>query len=498
MAKRKKDQQLSEIFMVDNVEVRSIDELISYANNPKDHPEWQIDRLAHLIKSFGFLVPIVIDKRGEIGAGEGRLRAARKLGMNKIPTVRAEHLSEGQLKAFRIADNQAARTGWWEDALRMEIKSLEEMGIDLSLTGFSMPELEAWREPDEPPPPPGPGAGGGNGAGGGTDAGPDWLDKLVQKWGTEEGQIWEIPSKALAGQAHRLVCGDSRDPEMVKTLMAGAKAAMVFTDPPYGVDYVSENHDKIANDELDREALVAFLRPCFVNLVEHTVDQGAFYIWHASATREDYSFAMKAAGIIEQQYLIWAKESLNLGWQDYQWAHEPCFYASKAGYLPKWYGDRAQGTVWRIEAVHQGGAVAVVLNPGLILNDGDGNEVYVSTKAPKKKLRTIRLPPAGQSLLVHVGSGEQDLWEVSRDTKPRHPTQKPAKLAIAAIRNSSVMGEIVLDLFLGSGATMIAAESEARLCYGAELSPRHVAGTLQWLADMGVQPALVDHYKPAG
>lgn len=491
MAKRKSAPELSEIFMVDQVELVDVDKLMSYANNPKDHPEDQIDRLAHLIKSFGFLVPIVIKDR-LIGAGEGRLRAAKKLGMKRVPTVQAEHLTDAQLRAFRIADNAAARTGWWEEALRIEVQGLKELGVDLSLTGMQPEELKLYIEPQEPPQRPRRPSGDGDGD---EDDGPDWLDELVAKWQVAPGQIWEIPSKTVKDGIHRLVCGDSTDPATVKALMAGRKAAMVFTDPPYGVDYVSENHDAIANDTLLRDKLIAFLQAAFRLMVAHTEDQAAFYVWHASETRDEYSWAMKAAGLQERQYLIWAKESLVLGWADYHWAHEPCFYASKAGYSPAWHGARNQQTVWRVAAT-DGDRVVAVLGPGLVISDGQGGELYITGKVPNKKLRTFRIGP-GQTLTIQGEAKHLTLWEAPRDPNPRHATQKPAKLAQTAIQNSCVMGDIVLDLFLGSGSTMVGAEAESRLCYGAELSARNVAGILEWMAEMGLSPVLVDHVEPA-
>jgi len=485
----KEKPELSPIFVVEQIETRPVDELISYANNPKDHPEAQIETLAHLIKNFGFLVPIVVDEKGLIGAGEGRLRAAKKLGMEKVPTVKVEHLTEAQLKAFRIADNAAARTGWWEEALKLEIAGLQEIAFDLSLTGMNAEELTRWVQPLEVPPGPR-GRGGGNGDPGEET---DWLQELVEKWKVEPGQIWEIPSKTTKG-VHRLVCGDSTKSAVFAALMAGRKAAMVFTDPPYGIDYCTENHDKIANDELQRDELLAFLHSAFRNLVEHAEDDAAFYIWHASGTRDEYSHAMKAAGLQERQYLIWAKENMTLSWSDYQWSHESCFYASKAGHPPKWTGDRGQQTLWRIEAA-QGDRVFAVLGPGLVLADGKGGELYVTSSVPKKKLRTFRLEP-GKQLAIQAETGPQTVWEAARDPKPRHATQKPAQLAARAIKNSSLLGDIVLDAFLGSGSTMVAAEAEARISYGVELSPRNVAGALEWMAEMGLTPSLID-YVPA-
>jgi len=484
-----KAPELSEIFVVQDIALKPVSKLETYVNNPKDHPEEQIETLAHLIRNFGFLVPIV-EKGNTIAAGEGRLLAAKRLGMELVPTIQAEHLTDEQLRAYRIADNAAARTGWWEDGLRLEVQGLQQLGVDLSLTGLQPAELEVYKTPLTPPARPGPGGG----LEGDGDPGPDWLDELQEKWQTALGQIWEIPSKQLKEKAHRIACGDCQDPALLDKLMGGARAEMIFTDPPYGVDYVAENHDKIANDDLERDTLIKFLHNAFTGMIQHAEDEAAFYIWHASETRGEYEYAMKTAGLQERQYLIWAKDSLVLGWADYHWSHEPLFYASKAGYQPRWTGNRQQSTMWRIEASQDQDVIAA-LGPGLIISDGAGNELFVTSRIPQKKLRTFRLETK-QTLTIQGEGGQQTLWQQARDSKPRHPTQKPPALAQRAIKNSSALGDIILDLFLGSGSTLLASEMEARICYGAELSPRHVAGALEWAAEAGLTPVLIDTFTP--
>ena len=226
-----KAPELSEIFIVQDIELKPVSQLETYVNNPKDHPEDQIETIAHLIRNFGFLVPIV-EKGNTIAAGEGRLLAAKLLGMEVVPTIQAEHLTDDQLRAFRIADNAAARTGWWEEGLRLEVQGLQSLGVDLSLTGLQPAELEIYKKPLTPPLRPG----AGGGLEGDEPPGSDWLDDLVEKWQTTQGQLWEIPSKQLKGMAHRIACGDCRDPALLEALMGKEKAEMIFTDPPYGVD----------------------------------------------------------------------------------------------------------------------------------------------------------------------------------------------------------------------------------------------------------------------
>lgn len=245
---------------------------------------------------------------------------------------------------------------------------------------------------------------------------------------------------------------------------------MVFTDPPYGVDYESSKGEKVAADDLVFDGLSELIQAVLGRALDFTDKQAAFYIWHASATRDDFAAAIKAAGLQELQYIIWAKPTPVLGWADYHWSHEPCFYACRSGKRPAFYGDRAGSTVWRVAS----GAPTrgVVLGPGVVVTDGQGGNLHLAPRPPKRKLRHYRVEP-GQSLVI-TGEGPGDLWEVARDTDRLHPTQKPVELARRAILNSSREGEIVLDPFLGSGSTLVGAETTERRCFGVELDPRHV------------------------
>lgn len=312
----------------------------------------------------------------------------------------------------------------------------------------------------------------GAGKAGNTD--PDQLPQAVPAI-TEPGDVW------ILGE-HRLMCGDSTKAEDVGRLMRGAPgqavpgqaAALVFTDPPYGVDYASR-FEAMANDALTRDALAMFLTEAFRNMAAWMADGAGAYIWHASSTREDYAYAMKAAGLQEHQYLIWVKGSLVLGHADYQWQHEPCFYASRDGDAPLFYGDRTQTTVWQIAAAAAEGPRTIALGQGLLLSDGAGHELYVTPNAPKnKKLRNVRVAEDEEVQLL-TEAGQTDTWQVRRDTaSPEHPTQKPVELAERALQNSSRPGDVVLDLFMGSGTTLIAAERLGRRCRGMELDPRYV------------------------
>ncbi len=294
----------------------------------------------------------------------------------------------------------------------------------------------------------------------------DDIPPLPEEPRTRKGDLYELGP-------HRLLCGDATDLLQAQRLFNGEKANMVFTDPPYGVDYEAPcgDFDKIEGDDKTDDDLVnTLLLPSFKVAAAVTFPDAAFYIWHHSRTREDFSYAMKAAGLIERQYLIWAKPGFILGSSDYRWAHEPCFYAHKQGAAPAFYGDRSQSSVWRA-ALKTSGGQAAVLATGLQLIDGHGGRLFLLPRAPKgKKVRTIRLEE-GRQILIDAGSKSNDLWEVGRDDIGDHATQKPVELARRAIENSSLPGEIVYDGFLGSGTTLIAAELTGRRCFGTELTP---------------------------
>lgn len=285
---------------------------------------------------------------------------------------------------------------------------------------------------------------------------------------SKTGDLWQL------GQ-HRLICGSATDRTTIARLMAGEKAQLSNTDPPYGVNYKTQSgkFDEIKNDDLTHDNLMAeLLIPAFKNYVEFSEPDAAFYIWHASSTRRDFEDAMTAAGIIEKQYIIWVKNGFVLGRADYHWAHEPCIYGEKAGQRAKFYGDRAQQTVWKavLRDVNQ---MATTLTGGIVLTDGAGGKVYLNDKPPEdKKIRYIRLS-SGKSVSIYSESKASTVWEVDRETGTEHPTQKPVELAIRAISNSSKPGDIVIDFFGGSGSTLIGAEITGRRCNMTELDPRY-------------------------
>lgn len=274
-----------------------------------------------------------------------------------------------------------------------------------------------------------------------------------------------------------IICGNAADSETVKRLMNGSLAHCVFTDPPYGVSYtggIGKTWDMIIDDNKTGDDLMGtLLLPAFRNMTASTTDTAAFYIWYASIMRRDFEDAMTAAGLIEKQQIIWVKNNFQMGHADYHWGHEPCFYAEKAGRNSLFYGSRTNQTVWRVNRRSKN-AIAATIAGGIVITDGSGGKMFIVEKPPKgKRTRSIRI---GENDTAHLFSESKDstVWEVARETGYEHPTQKPVELATRAIENSTQEGEIVLDLFGGSGTTLIGAELTRRTAYLTELDPKYV------------------------
>ena len=411
----------------------------------------EYERLKQSIQAFGYVDPIIINSDGTVIGGHQRLNVLKDLGY-KEADVAVVDLDKNEEKALNIALNKISGE-WDEDKLTEILSELSEEAFPIELTGFSDDELQnLWddileAQEEEP-------------------KAPDEEHHQPLPPMSKPGDLWILG-------IHRLICGDATDEPTIERLMAGEKAAMVHTDPPYGVSYETQsgNFAMIKNDDKTHDDLYnTLLLPAFNNYRKHTIPQAAFYIWHASSTRRDFEDAMVAAGLVEKQYLIWVKNGITLGRSDYQWAHEPCFYAAKEGETPNFYGDRAQHTVWRA-ATRQDGSMMTVLGSGIVLTDGTGGKLCITDKPPKgKKLRYVRMEP-GKPIDLFQEDRMSTVWEVARETNTLHPTQKPVEIPIRAIENSSRQGEIVLDFFGGSGSTLMGAEMTGRRCFTTELDP---------------------------
>jgi DNA modification methylase len=403
---------------VNNIDVKYIDinEIKPYGRNNKIHSERQTKLIAESIKEFGFKNPIIIDNKNVIIAGHGRLLAAQHLKLDKVPVIIATDLTKEQVRAYRIADNKLADLGEYDlDNINFELTELKESGYDFGSLGLDLeldlePEVENITE-DEPPE----------------------VDDEKEPY-TKQGDTW------LLGR-HRLMCGDSTDKATVETLMSGQKADLYLTDPPYNVNYESKSGMKIQNDDMKDEAFKAFLIDAFVAANENLKKGAAVYIWHAGLEGYNFKRAFKACWEL-RQILIWNKNSLVMGRQDYQWKHEPCLYGWKEGAGHYFIDDRTQTTV--IE---------------------DKNIDF-------KKMKKEELV----ELLKEIYSDKISTTIINEQrpsASQEHPTMKPLKLLARQIKNSSRINEMVLDSFAGSGSTLIACEKLNRICYTMELDEKY-------------------------
>jgi site-specific DNA-methyltransferase (adenine-specific) len=306
------------------IEEVAVNKLIPYAKNSRTHSEQQVAQIAASIKEFGFRNPILVDKFTLI-AGHGRLLAAQKLGLEKVPTIDCSDMTESQKKAYIIADNKLALNAGWDTAmLTIEMKELQEEGFDLDLLGFDDKELNALLEPD------------------------------VVEGLTDEDAVPEVPKEAttklgdiyILGK-HRLMCGDSTSITDMEKLVNGQPVDMCLTDPPYNVAYEGGTKEKltIQNDSMEDSKFRQFLRDAFV-AADTVMKAGAvFYIWHADSEGYNFRGACHDTGWKVRQCLIWKKSSLVMGRQDYHWIHEPCLYGWKEGASHLWSADRKQTTI---------------------------------------------------------------------------------------------------------------------------------------------------------
>jgi DNA modification methylase len=382
-------------WFADKIEQWPTAKLLPYARNARTHSHDQVAQIAASIAEFGFTNPILAGSDGVIVAGHGRLAAAQKLGLAVVPVVVLDHLSATQRRALVIADNRIAENAGWDDAmLRIEIASLQDDDFDVSLTGFdadALAELMAGDEPD-----------------GEGETDDDAVPEVSETPVSRPGDVW-----LLGG--HRLLCGDSTVAESYDRVLDGEPVDMVFTDPPYNVNYANSAKDKmrgkdraILNDNLG-DGFYDFLMAALAPTIAHC--RGGIYVAMSSSELDVLQAAFRAAGGKWSTFITWAKNTFTLGRADYQRQYEPILYGWPEGAQRHWCGDRDQGDVWNI-------------------------------KKPQKN----------------------DL----------HPTMKPVELVERAIRNSSRPGNVVLDPFGGSGTTLIAAEKSGRLARLVELDPKYV------------------------
>lgn len=302
--------------------------LIPYINNARTHSAEQITKLRSSLREFGFINPIIIDKDFNVIAGHGRLMAAKEEGIEKVPCVFVDYLSEAQKKAYILADNRMALdAGWDEELLKIEIEALQGEDFDIGLTGFDETDLAELFGEYKPK----------------VEDDDFDLDKALEKASfVKRNDIWTLGR-------HRLMCGDATDGKDVDALMKDTKANLIVSDPPYGVSFTSSGGLSIQNDSLKGEEFYNFLLKAFTNMKDHLVEGGAAYIFHADTEGLNFRKAFIDAGFHLAGCCIWVKNSLVLGRSDYQWQHEPILYGFlKNGHHP-WYSDRKQTTIWNFD-----------------------------------------------------------------------------------------------------------------------------------------------------
>lgn len=296
---------------------RDLNSIRPYENNPRQN-DAAVEYVANSIRVFGWKQPIVIDKDGVIVAGHTRYKAAQKLGKTTVPCVVADDLTPEQVKAYRLADNKVAELATWDfSELEFELADLEDL-FDMSEFGF----FDADEEPDF------------------SDEEEEAEQEPPEEPKSKRGDIYQLGR-------HRLMCGDSTSLEDVHALVDGREMDLLITDPPYNVDYTGKTKDalKIQNDSMEDETFRLFLRDAYT-AADSVMKPGAvFYIWHADSEGYNFRGAAHDMGWTVRQCLIWVKNSMVMGRQDYQWQHEPCLYGWKDGAAHNWYSDRSQTTL---------------------------------------------------------------------------------------------------------------------------------------------------------
>lgn len=391
------------------IEYLKVDEIVPYKKNPRKNDE-AVDAVANSIKEFGFKNPIIVNKDFVVIAGHTRLKASKKLGLKEVPCVVVKDLTEEQEKALRIADNKTSELAEWDiELLQQEIEDI--INIDMTAFGFE----EVAPEPAEVVE---------------DDYEPEIDDTKETR--TKVGQLWQLGD-------HKLYVGDATSETSYEKLLGEDKADMVLTDPPYNIDYESDDGKKIINDRMEDSQFEEFLTSAFKPMEQFMKEGRGFYIFHASRSQREFENALNNAGLEVRQQLIWKKNQFTLGRQDYQWMHEVCFYGWKAGEAHYFTNDRTQATVYE-------------------------KEPEDIEKMKKEDLVALIKQFYKYTTVIDENKPQRDA---------EHPTMKPIKLMARFIENSSKIGEIVLDNFGGSGSTLMACEQTGRKCRTMELDPQY-------------------------
>jgi DNA modification methylase len=458
------------------IKIVPIDQVKPYERNPRLNDQ-AVDAVAASLRDFGFRKPIVVDGDSIIICGHTCWKAAKQLGLERVPIHIAKDLTPEQAKAYRIADNKTSEIAAWDnELLALELSDLQEADVDLTEFGFSTEELtdllrdpipDGQCDPDDVPEPP--------------DAAR-----------TKLGDIWILGD-------HRLMCGDSSKPEDLDRLLDGETIHLVHTDPPYNVAVEPRSNNAIAagegthhqkfdkarkgdtkpgqklrpkdrpllNDFVSDDEFDRLLNAWFGNMARVLAPGRSFYIWGGYVNCLNYPPALKAAELYFSQAIIWIKEHPVLTRKDFMGNHEWCFYGWREGAGHKFFGPHNVQDTWRLSRADRGD---VQLGNGVRLTAEDGSRIDVMPPDKDRKIRDVQV---GDATLLYSTMEAVDVWSVKKvhSSAMVHLTEKPVELARRAIEYSSKPGENVLDLFGGSGSTLIGAQQTGRKAFLMELDP---------------------------
>ncbi len=392
-----------------------INDVIPYSKNAKLHPREQIEQIKNSILEFGNNDPIAIDEDNVIIEGHGRYEALKELGYEEIECIKLFDLSQEQRNAYRIVHNQLTmNTDWDIETLKEELSKIK---LDMSLLGIDESLLDEIEEETK-------------------EAVEDDFDidealEEIEEPTTKQGDIYKLGK-------HYLMCGDSTNKDDVKKLMNGEYADLLLTDPPYNINVSNSKGMTIENDDMDKKEFIEFLTKVFKNAMDYMREGSSFYIWYADTSSLEFNQACRYAEMEIRENLIWVKNQFILGRQDYQWRHEPCLYGWKNGAAHYFINDRTQSTIF--------------------------DDTLDFETVPEDKLRKYVKDLFNQSTVI---------YEKKPTVNDLHPTMKPIPLIGKLIKNSSKKNYLVLDLFGGSGSTLIACEQLDRICYMVEYDPKY-------------------------
>lgn len=407
------------------IETISLEDITPYDRNAKLHPDSQIEQITESIEEFGMNDPIAVwGKENLIVEGHGRYEACKRIGLDAVPIIRLDHLTDEQRKAYTLVHNKLTLNSDFDlEMLNSELRAIQN-DIDMSDFGFDMSFLDEKES-------------------GGSDDNFEGAIPAVPK--TQRGDMYKLGD-------HFLLCGDASDAGDVNRLMGQDKADLLITDPPYGIDYADKadsigekkhsktrKKDDIQADAISEEELENLLSFAFANASDHMRPGAAFYIWYASKKARPFLNALDNTDLTLRQELIWVKNAFSIGRNDYQWKHEPCLYGWKDGKSHYFTSSRKEVTVF---------------DDTPDLENMDKEELI-------KLLRKI------------YDVNTTTIYENKPLSSDMHPTMKPVPLMATIMANSSLRGELVLDLFGGSGSTLIAGEQLGRKVRIMEIEPRY-------------------------